>query len=109
MPLILLAENSNNGKLLYSSRAKIPFDNGKKINYYSAVWIYAFSRENLLHYSRNFNKSIYDKIEGNEVLSFIENDIDVYCISMSNKSWAVDVPKDVKVVERIIKNAKKNI
>ena len=25
------------------------------------------------------------------------------------KSWAVDVPKDVKIVERIIKNAKKNI
>ena len=34
---------SNNGRLLYSSREKIPFDNGKKINDYSAVWIYAFS------------------------------------------------------------------
>ena len=98
---------SKGGRLLYASRSIVPFVQKKiKFKYESAVWLYAFNKTSLDLYAKNYKKSLYDKIEGSEIISFIENDIDVYCINMSSKSWAVDELKDIKVVEKLIKKNK---
>ena len=92
------------GKLLYSSRAPIPMStNGKFYSCEKAVWIYGFYKEALDAYYQGYKSTFFDKIEGNEIIRFLELGIDVFCTNVLGNSWAVDVENDIKVVEKIIK------
>ena len=53
-------------------------------------------------------KGSLEKSEDIEILRFIENNIDTKLIKMSDFSKSVDTQKDLKEVESIIKNNKKN-
>lgn len=91
------------GKLLYSSRAPIPMStNGKFTSCEKAVWIYGFHKEALDAYYQGYNSTLLDKVEGNEIIRFLELGIDVFCTNVFGDSWAVDVETDIKVVEKII-------
>ena len=93
-----------NGKLLYSSRAGIPINNeGKFIKAQRAIWIYAFSKFSLDSYFKYNSQTPIEEIEDNEIIRFLEIGIPVYCVDVIGDSWAVDIPGDIKVVKRKIK------
>ena len=43
-----------------------------------------------------------EKLEQNEVLRFLEMNIDTYAIDLIGNSWAVDVKKDLTVVRNML-------
>lgn len=92
-----------NGKLLYSSRAGIPVTReGKFVSAERAIWIYGFPKSALEGYFEARFKSKIDRIEDNEIIRFIEFGIPVYCVDVIGNSWAVDEPKDVDIVKKLI-------
>ena len=92
---------SENGKLLYCSRAGIPINNkGNFVNAFRAIWIYSFNKKALDSYFNAFGKSTLENIEDTEILRFLEIDIPVYCIDLIGNSWAVDEYKDLAEVEK---------
>ena len=97
-----------NGRLLYSSRAGIPIDSqGKFVSAQRAIWIYAFTKNDLNKYNTHKNQTPLEKIEDNEIIRFSEIGIPVYCVDVIGDSWAVDEKKDLKIVENLI--VKRNI
>ena len=96
------------GRLLYSSRAGIPIDSqGKFVSAERAIWIYAFTKNDLNKYNEYKTQTPLEKIEDNEIIRFSEIGIPVYCVDVIGDSWAVDEKKDLKIVENLI--IKKNI
>jgi 3-deoxy-manno-octulosonate cytidylyltransferase (CMP-KDO synthetase) len=92
------------GKLLYSSRAGIPINNqGKFVSAERAIWLYAFNKKALDSYHQFQGKTYLDMLEDNEIIRFLEIGVPVYCIDMIGDSWAVDVPKDLEIVEQKLK------
>jgi len=86
-------------KLLYISRAPIPFGKDKK--YQSSmkqVCIYAFPKDKLHFFGKQNKKSKLESIEDIEILRFIENDIDIQMVEVSSDSIAVDYPEDIERV-----------
>lgn len=96
---------SLDGRLLYSSRAGIPVDKrGEFSSAQRAVWIYSFPRESLFRYHEAAKSVTLEPLEGNEIIRFLEIGEAVYCIDVIGNSWAVDEPKDLKIVENMLKN-----
>ena len=90
--------------LLYMSRSPIP--GSKKKNFRKAfrqVCIYSYPRYMLHTFYKRKSKLLLENIEDLELLGFLENQIRVKMIKMSNKSISVDHPSDVKKIEKIIK------
>lgn len=91
------------GKLLYSSRGGIPLNNkGKFVSAERAIWIYAFNKHSLERYHNARDVTFLDKLEDNEIIRFLEIGVPVYCVDVIGNSWAVDEPKDVKIVEQLM-------
>lgn len=98
-----------NGKLLYQSRAAIPTTKEKKfIKAWRQVCIYSMPRSSLKIFSSIRKKTILESIEDCELMRFLELGLEVKMIKMSDKSIAVDNPKDILKVERILKKKYKN-
>lgn len=94
------------GRLLFTSRAGIPLDiRGNFASAERAIWLFAFYRDALERYVEQRTYSKIDRIEQLDIIRFLELDIPVYCIDMIGDSWAVDEPKDVKIVEERMKSA----
>jgi 3-deoxy-manno-octulosonate cytidylyltransferase (CMP-KDO synthetase) len=94
-----------NGKLLYSSRSGIPITpKGQFESAERAIWIYGLRKGDLDSYFSNAKNTRLDKIEDNEIIRFLELNIDVYCVDVIGNSWAVDEIKDIKIVEEILNN-----
>jgi len=95
---------SNSGRVLYTSRLSIPYNEKQYSNYgKSAIWYYSFNKKSLDHYSKNYKYVKSDKLEGLEINGMLECDIEVHSIKMIGDSWAVDSKKDIKIVEKILK------
>ena len=91
------------GRLLYSSRAGMPINSqGKFVSAQRAIWIYAFTRKDLIKYYEHNHHTPLEEIEDNEIIRFIEIGIPVYCADVIGDSWAVDERKDIKIVEELI-------
>ena len=94
----------NDLQLLYMSRAPIPID---KINSFSKAWkqvcIYAFPKIALQDFAREATKTPLEFLEDIEILRLLELGYDIKMIEVSTSSIAVDVPYDVKRVEREIR------
>lgn len=94
---------SNNGKLLYMSRAAIPCDKaGRADTGYKQVCIYAFSREHLQYFKSFSAKTPLEQVEDIEILRFLESDIMIDMIELPAGSQAVDFPEDIAKVEQIM-------
>jgi len=93
-------------KLIYASRAPIPSQkNTIKESGFRQILIYVYSKEVFKKFEKLYNKkSFLEQSEDIEILRFIENNIDVKLIKMSNLSKSVDTLKDLKEVEKLIKN-----
>ena len=93
-------------KVLYSGRGQIPLTNsGKFSQAQKAVWIYSLPKKLIRKYLQN-GQSKLEKIEGNEILRFLEMGIDTYAVDLIGDNWAVDEKKDLRVVEKILSKKK---
>lgn len=97
---------SQSNRLMYTSRNPIP--GNKKGIFLSAkrqICAYAFTPESLdLYFSRGV-KTPLEEQEDLELLRFLEMDIPVYGLEMSDISIPVDHPEDILKVEEFLKNA----
>tara|TARA_Y100000294_G_scaffold153743_1_gene152894 strand:+ start:929 stop:1666 length:738 start_codon:yes stop_codon:yes gene_type:complete len=86
---------SDNGKILYFSRAKVPFDyKEKKIKYYRDLSIVSFQPNALKKYSQ-MKMGTVEKIEGIELLRAIENNLNLGTFVIKGSAFAVDVNQDL--------------
>lgn len=93
-----------NDRLLYASRAGFPLTpKGKFDKAYKAVWLNSYPKTTLDEYF-NSPPTPFEKIESNGILRFLELGIEVKCIDLIGDSWAVDEPKDIKIVENRLRN-----
>lgn len=93
--------------LIYISRLPVPGfkeKNNCPSIYYKQVCIYAFNREELLEYENYGRKSSIELFEDIEILRFIEWGKKIRLVKTSSGSLAVDEPKDIKLVEAVLKN-----
>ena len=94
---------SPDGRLLYASRAPIPFN---KLNTFQKGWrqvcAYAFPKAVLKIFSSVKKKTELEEIEDIEYLRFLELGLEVRTLRMSKKSLAVDTPEDVILAKKMI-------
>ncbi len=101
IPKVVLSKKKD---LLYMSRAGIPSNKKKKFTKaLRQVCIYSFPKNYLNKFLLFKNKTLLENIEDLELLRFLENGISVKMISMSNWSISVDLPIDLKKVEKRIR------
>lgn len=94
---------SKTKRLLYVSRAPIPGSKGKSnLHFYRQVCMYGYTKEILNEYS-TWSRTELEKIEDHEILRFLENNIQVGVIPLSDWSIPVDIPTDVSLVEKQLK------
>ena len=93
---------SKTGRLMFSSRAPIPF-NKKQIfiEAFKHVCIYAYNQEQLDSF-RNSKKSFFENIEDLEINRYLENNIGVNCVEVAESGIAVDTELDLKKVKNFL-------
>lgn len=86
---------ADNGKILYFSRALVPFNyNDIKSKYYRDLSIVSFKYEALKKYN-SFKQGKIEKIEGIELIRAIENNLNLGTFKATNSGFAVDVNQDL--------------
>jgi 3-deoxy-manno-octulosonate cytidylyltransferase (CMP-KDO synthetase) len=103
IPKVITAPDN---RMIYMSRLAIPGykdENSKPEKYYKQVCIYAFNREELLSYGRYGRKGVQEQHEDIEILRFQDLNIPVRMVEVDGKTYAVDIPEDVAVVEKRLK------
>jgi 3-deoxy-manno-octulosonate cytidylyltransferase (CMP-KDO synthetase) len=95
---------SKKKKLLYMSRAPIPFNKERKFVYaWRQVCAYSLPYTALKKFKLNKKKTTIENVEDLELLRFIEMGISVKMVKMSDKSISVDVKEDIRKVENFLK------
>jgi len=93
-----------NDRLLYASRAGFPLTTeGKFDKAHKAIWLHSFSKDTLDVYFDSPPTPL-EKVESLSIIRFLELGIEVKCIDLIGDSWAVDEPKDIKIVEDRLRN-----
>ncbi len=91
---------SRGGKLLYISRASIPGSkHGKELKFHRQVCMYGYTREALMKFAQ-MPRGAFEQIEDHELLRFLENDVPVGVIELSDWSVPVDLPGDIALAEK---------
>jgi len=94
---------SRGGKLLYISRASIPGSKqGKGIDFHRQVCMYGYTKDALMNFAK-MPRGSYEQIEDHELLRFLENDVPVGMIELSDWSVPVDMPGDIALAEKQLK------
>ena len=94
---------SNDGKLLYMSRATVPTDKNHEFKGgMRQVCIYAFPRNIILEFGRQEEKTKLEEIEDIEILRFLEMGYDVRMVEVKGSSVAVDTPEDLERAKAIV-------
>lgn len=88
--------------LIYISRSAVPGSKKKHSHYYKQVCIYAFNRKELMQFSKQKKKGIIEEIEDIELLRYFDLNKKIKMVKVSGNSIAVDYPKDVRRVEKIL-------
>ena len=96
---------SENGKVLYFSRATVPFDFKEKIKYYRDLSIVSFIPKMLTKYSK-LKLGFNEKAEGIELIRALENDMKIGTFIATNSGFAVDVNQDLMRAINIMPNNK---
>ena len=90
--------------LLYISRSPIPSSKKKlKINYFKQVCIYGFNKNELRLFSKVKRKTKLEAYEDIEIIRFLEFGRKVKMVNLNSTSYTVDVPSDIKKIEKFIK------
>ena len=92
---------SKTGRLIYASRARVPFCKTiKKSDYLQVCGLYLFTNKFILNY-RNVPLSRLEVLEGIEQLRCIESDILVQTLEINSEMLSVDTNADLQKVSRI--------
>jgi 3-deoxy-D-manno-octulosonate cytidylyltransferase len=90
-------------ELMYMSRFGIPFNKSKeKIKHKKQVCVYGFTKR-ALEFFASRNKTLNEQYEDIEILRFIDMGYKVKMKETYVDSIAVDVPEDIKKVEKFLK------
>ncbi|GLR18284.1 3-deoxy-manno-octulosonate cytidylyltransferase [Portibacter lacus] len=91
-------------KVLYFSRAVIPYKRNEQDNpYYKHVGIYAFRKDVLLKLAK-LKPSMLENTESLEQLRWLENGYNIYALEIQGTSIGVDTPDDLKEARNFLKN-----
>jgi 3-deoxy-manno-octulosonate cytidylyltransferase (CMP-KDO synthetase) len=93
-----------NGRALYFSRSRIPFDRDKTgaVTYFKHLGFYAYRREALDRFC-NLPESKLEAAERLEQLRFLDNGIDIYVAETPFNTVGVDTEEDLKKVEAMVR------
>ena len=90
------------------TRATAPYPKGRlDYAYYKQVCVYGFRPEALrffCDYGKKYGKAKIEAVEDIEILRFIENGYKVQYIEVESESIAVDTPKDLEKVRKIVQD-----
>jgi 3-deoxy-manno-octulosonate cytidylyltransferase (CMP-KDO synthetase) len=91
-----------NDNLLYSSRSPVPGNkNGLTKDAMKQVCIYVFNKDHLdAFYSEN--KTPLEAQEDIEIIRFLEKNIPVKMMEITQVSYAVDYPEDIQTIEQML-------
>jgi 3-deoxy-manno-octulosonate cytidylyltransferase (CMP-KDO synthetase) len=97
-----------NGRALYFSRSRIPFDRDKMgaVTYFKHLGFYAYRRAALDRFC-NLPESKLEAAERLEQLRFLDNGIDIYVAETPFNTVGVDTEEDLKKVEEMVRAAGK--
>ena len=104
IPKVVFDKNNN---LLYISRSKIPgnkSENSSLKEFFKQVCIYAFTRAELESFISSNTKGILEKEEDIDILRFLEDGKKIRMVRTDSKSIAVDIPSDIRRVERALRD-----
>ena len=86
---------SDNGKVIYFSRAKVPYNyKNKNIKYFRDLSVVSFLPQALKKYSK-LKMGTIEKIEGIELIRAIENNLNLGTFVTKGSGFAVDVNQDL--------------
>ena len=103
MPSVPKVVVSRSGKLIYMSRAGVPFDkNNQPHAAYKQICIYGFGREHLIAFAEQAQKTQNEAYEDIEILRFLDMDIPVQMVEVAKGSLAVDTPEDLERCRRVL-------
>ena len=74
-----------------------------KINYFKQVCIYGFNKNELKLFSKVKRKTKLEAYEDIEIIRFLEFGKKVKMVNLNSTSYAVDVPNDIKKIEKFLK------
>ena len=96
---------SNTKKIIYFSRAKIPFNyTNNKINYFKDLSVISFTPNALKIFSK-LKPGFLEKIEGIELLRAIENDLSIGTFVAKGSSFGVNVKQDLlRAIDEMSRN-----
>ena len=93
---------------IYLTRATAPYPKGRlDYAYYKQVCVYGFRPEALrffCDYGKKYGEAKIEAVEDIEILRFIENGYKVQYIEVESESIAVDTPKDLEKVRKIVQD-----
>ena len=94
-----------NSDALYFSRAPIPFPwkGIKNLSMYIQTGIIAFRREALLKFN-SMDETVLEQTESVDMNRLLEHGYKVKMVETTYQTLAVDIPKDLKIVEEKMKN-----
>lgn len=88
---------------LYFSRSVIPYYKNIKKIFYKHIGLYVYRKDFLLKFVK-MPQSILEKAEELEQLRILENGYKIKAVLTNYSSIPVDVPKDIKKVEKFLKS-----
>jgi 3-deoxy-manno-octulosonate cytidylyltransferase (CMP-KDO synthetase) len=99
-PNIVKVIIDSNDFAIYFSRCAIPYirDNAKNIKYYQHIGLYAY-RTNVLKIMNKLKNRMLEEAEKLEQLRFVENGYKIKVVKTKFRTFSVDIPSDIKIVE----------
>jgi len=104
-PNVVKVVLAKNGRALYFSRSRIPYNRESMGMYYKHIGIYVYKRDFLERFV-SFEKSSLEIAESLEQLRVLENGCGIHVSIVNYDSIGVDIPEDVKKVEELLKAGK---
>jgi len=99
---------SNNERLIYLTRQSIPsseFDIDNEATFYRQTCVMSF-RGDFLQKFCLMPQTNLELVEGIDMLRLIQNDYPIACSIIEGATYPVDVPDDIKTIEKVFQNDK---
>lgn len=102
-PNIAKVVMDNDNFAIFFSRSTIPYNRDNiKVNYFKHIGIYGYKKNFLLNYAK-WKQTELEKAEQLEQLRILQNGRKIKVVVSKKDSLGVDLPGDIKKVERLIK------
>jgi 3-deoxy-manno-octulosonate cytidylyltransferase (CMP-KDO synthetase) len=93
------------GRLLYMTRGAVPIGkSGRFVDAWRQVCAYVLPGPALESFVSASGKTPLEEIEDIEILRFLELGWEVRMVELSDRSFSVDVPADLEIAERLIRD-----